>query len=122
MEISDNNIKCLITDYNTPEVILGIKELLLLTEHYINDTQKNNGVNKYLLGEIMNYVKDLLQDLGFIINKESENKEYNEEIIKKFLDLRSNIKTHSKESLDKSYLFNICDNIRTIVLILLYFI
>lgn len=70
----------------------------------------------------MNYVKDLLQDLGFITNKETENKEYNEEIIKKFLDLRSNIKTHSKESLDKSYLFNICDNIRTIVLIIFYLI
>lgn len=115
----------MINDYNTPNSLAQIKQLLLLTEYYITENQTVS-VNKYLLENIKNYVDDYFRNLGFKLDESSNNNklqnEINKLIIEKFISLRNDIKTYAKSSSDKSYLFKVSDRIRNIVYLLYMYI
>lgn len=115
----------MINDYNTPNSLAQIKQLLLLTEYYITENQTVS-VNKYLLENIKNYVDDYFRNLGFKLDESSNNNklqnEVNKLIIEKFISLRNDIKTYAKSSSDKSYLFKVSDRIRNIVYLLYMYI
>lgn len=115
----------MINDYNTPNSLAQIKQLLLLTEYYIAENQTVS-VNKYLLENIKNYVDDYFRNLGFKLDESSNNNklqnEVNKLIIEKFISLRNDIKTYAKSSSDKSYLFKVSDRIRNIVYLLYMYI
>lgn len=115
----------MINDYNTPNSLAQIKQLLLLTEYYITKNQTVS-VNKYLLENIKNYVDDYFRNLGFKLDESSNNNklqnEVNKLIIEKFISLRNDIKTYAKSSSDKSYLFKVSDRIRNIVYLLYMYI
>lgn len=115
----------MINDYNTPNSLAQIKQLLLLTEYYITKNQTVS-VNKYLLENIKNYVDDYFRNLGFKLDESSNNNKLQNEInkltIEKFISLRNDIKTYAKSSSDKSYLFKVSDRIRNIVYLLYMYI
>lgn len=118
------SLNYLLNDYNTPDSLAQIKQLLLLTEHYITEHQAKT-VNKYLLENIKKFIEDYFNNLGFDLSENKNDKlqnEVNKSIIEKFISLRNDVKTKAKSSSDKSYLFQVSDRIRTIVYIIIIYL
>lgn len=118
------SLNYLLNDYNTPDSLAQIKQLLLLTEHYITEHQTKT-VNKYLLENIKKFIEDYFNNLGFDLSENKNDKlqnEVNKSIIEKFISLRNDVKTKAKSSSDKSYLFQVSDRIRTIVYIIIIYL